>query len=65
MLAQITAPHFTAGIELENERVVRAAPIVGYMWGWNRDYVRWYCQKKGWTVRVLKDKPPSVDTAPP
>jgi hypothetical protein len=54
MLAQITSPHFTAGIVLEDDRVREAAPIVGYMWGWHRDYVRYYCKKKGWKIKVIK-----------
>lgn len=53
MLAQITAPQFVAGIELDNDRVTKAAPIVGYMKGWRRDSVRSYCELRGWRVRVI------------
>ena len=52
-LAQIKAPHFTAGIVLWDDVVVEAAPIVGYMKRWARDRVREYCQKKGWTISVV------------
>jgi len=53
MLAQITAPHMCSGIILENDVVVRAAPIVKYMVGWPRHQVRDYCQRKGWRVQVV------------
>ena len=54
MLAQITAPHFCAGIVLADDEVVEAAPILRYMVGWYRDRVRTYCNSKGWKVRVVK-----------
>lgn len=55
MLAQISAPHFTAGIVLEQDVVIRAAPIVGYMAdkSWTREQVRAYCLQKKWTIRVV------------
>jgi hypothetical protein len=58
LLAQITAPHFTAGIVLENDRVVTVPPILKYMWGWHRNYVRDYCKRKGWTITVVKPTDP-------
>ena len=51
-MAQIDAPHFCAGIDLKDDKVVAAAPILKYMMGWNRDRVRSYCEKKGWTIRA-------------
>lgn len=56
MLAQIKAPHFTAGIILTDEVVTEAAPIVKYMKGWHRNYVRHYCQQKRWEIAVVKEK---------
>ena len=52
MLAQVKAPHFVAGIVLENDIVTEAAPIVKYMHGWSRDKVRDYCKQKGWQIAV-------------
>lgn len=54
-LATIDAPHFYAGIVLQNDKVIEAAPIVGYMkkQRWSRDRVRAYCKDKGWTVTVV------------
>ena len=54
-LASIDSPHFRAGIVLQNNRVIEAAPIVGYMRRerWTRERVRAYCVEKGWTVSVV------------
>jgi hypothetical protein len=57
-LAQIKAPHFTAGIVLQDDLVVEAAPIIGYMKknGWSRSDVRNYCREKGWTISVVREE---------
>lgn len=54
MLAAIDAPHFYAGIVLDDNIVIIAAPIVKYMKGWPRDRVRSYCQQKGWKVLIVR-----------
>lgn len=53
MLAQVTAPHFCAGIgiDVERKRVIDAAPIVRWMVGWSADRVHDYCLEKGWQVK--------------
>lgn len=49
MMAQITAPHFVAGLVFsETKRVTKTADILGYMKGWSEDRVRGYCHKKKW-----------------
>jgi hypothetical protein len=55
ILAAIDAPHFYAGIVLWDDKVVEAAPIVGYMkkQRWTRTRVRDYCKQKGWKVKVI------------
>ena len=53
MLAQIKAPHFTAGIVLTDDVVTEVAPIVKYMRGWSRASVRNYCDEKGWRVSIV------------
>jgi hypothetical protein len=53
ILAQITGPHFSAGIVLQDDYVVEAAPILRYMRGWRRDRVRRFCVDKDWDVRVV------------
>lgn len=54
MFARIVAPHFVAGIELMDDCVYNAAPIVSYMIGWDRDRVRAYCRLKGWKIDIIK-----------
>jgi hypothetical protein len=50
---------FTAGIVLwddgHSDRVVEAAPIVGYMkrGKWTRARVREHCRERGWRVSVV------------
>jgi len=53
VIAEITAPHFTAGIVLENDRVIEAAPIVKSLKGKTRAQVRDYCLQQGWKVVVV------------
>jgi len=56
-LACIDAPHFCCGIVLWDDKVIEAAPIVGYMkkQKWTRDRVRTYCAEKGWKVSVVNE----------
>lgn len=56
MLAQIKAPHFTAGIVLTDDVVTEAAPIVKYMKGWNRSNVRRYCEMKRWKIAIVNQQ---------
>ncbi len=53
VLAQIRAPHFTAGVVLWDDKVIEAAPIIRYMRKWSRDRVRDYCKSKDWKVSVV------------
>jgi hypothetical protein len=55
ILAAIDAKHFLAGVVLFDDRVVEAAPIVGYMkkQKWTRERVRDYCASKGWKITVV------------
>lgn len=45
---RILAPHFVAAVIVDNDVVVRVAPIVKYMLGWSADEVREYARLKGW-----------------
>jgi hypothetical protein len=53
ILAQIEAPHFVAGIVLQDDIVVETAPILRYMRKWDRKRVREYCQRNAWKVVVV------------
>jgi hypothetical protein len=42
---------FTAGLVTSLERVIKTAPKIAYMRGWNIVRVRLYCEAKGWALR--------------
>jgi hypothetical protein len=48
----ITAPHFVAGVCLQNDTVVRAAPILKYMVGWHFTKIEEYVAKKHWKWEI-------------
>lgn len=55
-MISVNAPHFCAGLELRENKVVNAAPILKYMMGWNEEKVISYCKKKDWNVcRTFRD----------
>jgi len=61
LLAQIHAPApraFTAGLVLQDDVVVEAAPIIGYMQRqqWTRARVREHCRKKHWSIVVVYER---------
>jgi hypothetical protein len=47
-VAIIHSGYFVAAVVFEDGVVARAAPIVKYMMGWNRQKVSTYADKKGW-----------------
>ena len=53
-LLQITSPYFTAGAELEDGWVIRAAPIIKYMIDWHITKLLRYATQKGWKVEEVK-----------
>ena len=55
ILAAIDAPHFYAGIILQDDCVIEAADIVKYMRKWSRSRVRNYCKSKGWHIQVIQE----------
>jgi hypothetical protein len=52
-LVQIRAPHFTAGAEIVDGKVVRAAPIIAYLHGWEWSRASSYMSRKGWTFKEI------------
>lgn len=53
MLLQLTAPHFCAGVVVQDGRVTVTAPILRYMLGWTLARVREYAGGCGWTVTAV------------
>lgn len=56
MLIQIKSNFFTAGLECKGNKVVRTAPIIKYMKGWDIYKVISYCKIKKYTMTILKRK---------
>lgn len=65
-LYRITAPHFTAGVEvgeLQNQLlpvvyvVKEAAPIVSWMKDMTLPALEAYCQRKSWILELVPDGP--------
>lgn len=53
MLAQVTAPHFCAGIVMENDVCTDAAPILRWAVGKRHAELRQYFARKGWRVSIV------------
>ena len=50
----IDAPHFCAAVVIDRAslRVIRAAPILRYMIGWDRRRVMAYAERLGWHAQA-------------
>lgn len=46
--------NFTAGIEIENQECVKAAPILSWAVGRHENFLRRYFRDKGWKAMVVK-----------
>jgi len=57
-LYHITSPYFVAGIVTEDDIVILAAPIVGYMKKnkWTIKRVERYCKDRGWSIVEIKSR---------
>lgn len=60
-MVRIEAPHFCAGVELRDNKVVKVAPILKYMRGWEVSRVTSYCdrvtsKKKKWKWEIRYDQ---------
>jgi len=57
MLVRVDAPHFCAGIEInESGMCMNAAPILKWCIGKKTDFLRGYFNRKGWKAIVVADK---------
>jgi len=52
-MIRITAPHFCAGAEIKDSKVVYPAPIIKWMKGRTLWWIRKYCEKKKWEIEVI------------
>lgn len=46
----ITAPNFSAGLTIENERCVAAPPVMRWTVGKPVAEILRYCRRQGWTI---------------
>lgn len=53
MLVRVISPYFVAGIVLQDDIVVRAAPILGWAIGKQRASVSAIFARKGWKASIL------------
>jgi hypothetical protein len=56
---RVEAPHFTAGIIMQGERVTNAPPILAWAKSRTRTQLRKYFAKKGWRVTYVQNLPES------
>ena len=61
-----TARNFTAAVILQDDVVVKTAPILQYMNGWTLSRVEEYCRKRHWTWTKVeeKDEDPNIVKIP-
>jgi hypothetical protein len=53
VLAQITTNRYCAGVVLENDRVIEAAPILRWLIGWHRYRLLKYFRERGDKVEAV------------
>ena len=58
MLLQITAPCYCAGVVIEDDVVIRAAPILRWSLGKSYQFLENYFQRKGFKVEVIDEYNP-------
>lgn len=55
MLIAVDAGHFYAGIVLENDIVIEAAPILRWAIGKDRNFLRKYFMSRRWSVIIVEE----------
>lgn len=65
-IISITADHFSAGLVLENDEIVQAAPIVYWMLTnrFNKKDIQNYCRRKKWKCEVVTDEQKTKNNNP-
>lgn len=54
-LVRVVAPHFVAGLDLKDDIVVAAAPILKWAVGWDRARLSAYFKRKRWQASIIKE----------
>ena len=65
MLLRVTAPWFTAGVEIRNGLVWNAAPIIAYMVNnkWTLEKLQSYVTARGWEIENIECKGEGPETS--
>ena len=58
VLVRVVAPHFVAGLLIEDDVCFAAAHILGWCVGKTSAELRAYFAKKEWTATIVRDKSP-------
>ena len=53
ILVRVVAPHFVAGLVIENDRCIQTAPILSWAIGQMADDLRRYFEAKGWKASII------------
>jgi hypothetical protein len=57
-IQRIVGPNFVAGLVIKDDRVIHAAPILGYTIGWPTERVNALAQRRGWVIEHEPDTRP-------
>lgn len=52
-LVRVVAPHFVAGLIVDGDRCVEAAPILRWAVGKRRAELRAYFKRRRWSARII------------
>lgn len=66
ILVRVVAPHFVAGLYIEDGVCFAAAPILSWAVGQTDYHLRTFFSNKGWKATIVMDKPaePVVASSP-
>ena len=56
-LVRVVAPHFVAGLVIEQQRATVTAPILAWARGKHEDELREAFRRKGWRASIVKERP--------
>jgi hypothetical protein len=56
-LVRVVAPHFVAGLLMQGDRAVIAAPILRWTVGKSRGELRAAFARRGWRAEIIREEP--------
>ena len=58
VLVRVVAPHFVAGLLIEDGRCIAASDMLTWAVGETDYHLRTFFANKGWTATIVRDKAP-------